>query len=515
MTAIRRVLALALFGSFCVYVLLPFQTPVPGLNTFTALKAVSALLLLASLLPPGLARPLGDAVRGWLLPFALLAVWCPMAAMVHPVWAGLDAKMFLGVGAGVLVAVALQREVARPATRQTAVRILLWGGGLAAGMAVLEPLTTPAWDGFWRYFRPNLPVYNAVFGDVDALHWIHWNVGGLFRLSGIQDSPNSLAALLALWLPLAGGVAAADGRWWRWVGGMSAVALVLAGTMTRSIPLAAAIGCVVASSVLVLDGLRMHPRLLHQPQPWLLILYQGVLLAGIVVVLCAGEGGGSAALVALVGVASASGLMAFMSWLARAAPRRRSPLSPQGGGQGPAGLAMFAAILALPLLLPLLGARFNQSAEQASAERRLLWRAACHLIREAPLAGPGYHRYYDVIQHDPVLGVPSLYGDFGRAVDNPHNLYLAAAVSGGMPALGLLVAAFIVLLRLAGRAMRDVARPAATRWLAAALFAYWIGYVLSALVGRNVFIVNESLAFHALAALTAAASLPSRAGRRR
>jgi O-antigen ligase len=149
--------------------------------------------------------------------------------------------------------------------------------------------------------------------------------------------------------------------------------------------------------------------------------------------------------------------------------------------------------------------------EQASAERRQLWRAAAYLIREAPLAGPGYHRYYDAIQHDPVFRVPSLIGDFGRAVDNPHNLYLTAAVSGGIPALGLLLAAAVVLLRLAGRRLLDMRATPAVRGLAAALLAYWIGFFLSGLVGRNVFIVNESLSWHAVAALTAAATLSRRA----
>ncbi len=152
------------------------------------------------------------------------------------------------------------------------------------------------------------------------------------------------------------------------------------------------------------------------------------------------------------------------------------------------------------------GERFAESTAHAGWQRHKLWIVACWMLREAPVAGPGYHAYFATIQGDRTLArrvdLDPRRGDIDAGVDNPHNLYLTAAVAGGLVAVGLLVHGLIVLVRLGLAAALARGLPAPARALGLAMAWYWCAFAGMGLVGQNIFTINDGLTFFVWVALT-------------
>lgn len=477
---------LALYGAATFYLMMPFSTEIPGLSTFTLLKLATGVLLLAGLpaLQSGAFRSGLAAAAVRLAPFGALAAWVLLVAPCHGVDPELDVKMMAGFGAAWLAGCMLAAGLADEGLKSSAIRVLVWGGVAAIAGGLLEPATTPAWDGFWKYFRPWLPVYKPIVGRVVGLEEIHWMQGGQYRVSGFAASPNHLANFFNGWFPLAAAAWVAKRRPGKAVWAVLGVgAWVFASTLTRSAVLSAGGAALAVAAWLALpvaDGATRRRFGLVGA-----LLLGAVAVAGIVSQLA------SSVLVALVG-------MAMLAALAVALGPRAGSADPAAGGAALArriaivGAIALAGIPVLSTLRPLSTVRLAEGGGTASNWRREVWRVAAGELVHDPVRGPGYYAFYDALSRHPEL--------FRHDIDNPHNLYLTAAMAGGLPATGLLLLGLVSLLRHAARAARG--RIPGARPFGAAFLWYWGAFLLLGLVGQNVFPINEAIWFFALAALT-------------
>ncbi len=96
---------------------------------------------------------------------------------------------------------------------------------------------------------------------------------------------------------------------------------------------------------------------------------------------------------------------------------------------------------------------FDHRADATGAvrERLEMWRTAARAVREHPLAGIGVGRFGDYVQGEIAAGRsnPSI----GR-YNQPHNEYIEAAATGGVPGLLVLLATFLVPLAFFARYVR-------------------------------------------------------------
>jgi len=108
--------------------------------------------------------------------------------------------------------------------------------------------------------------------------------------------------------------------------------------------------------------------------------------------------------------------------------------------------------------------RFDQSRATRGAviERLEMWRTATRAFRQHPLAGIGVGQFDEYTRQEIVAG--RSHAAIGR-YNQPHNEYLEAAATGGVPGLLVLLAVFLVPLYYFGRRLLDpddeVALPAA------------------------------------------------------
>jgi len=527
--AAARWLGLALLGAQCVYWELPIRTPLPGLASFTLSKLL--LLLFAGASLPALANEgARRAALRPLLPLFVLTAWVLGAALVRPAFGWQDAKLFAGLGVAAVAAAGFAVSGRDVRMRRGAVLVLLAGGALAAVAALAEPALTPSADGLWAWFRAGDPE--------DATRHLHWIDAGTFRISGVLSDPNELSNLLGVWLPLvAASLAAALGNRAGLLAALGLGCLALAGTMTRSSLLATAAGAA-GTMVLLTSGpvarAGIRRALNGVPARAALAAAAGgaVLLAWLVATNRATAATAGAVLALTVAALTAAG----SRWLRQAEPRDafvRSAVRWTGvtaiavvlTGLGVAKMQIFAhpgpppaahgaAAPAVPdrwvpeTRIPSNPAeRLEETALHAGWERTKLWRVAVWMLRDAPLGGPGYGAFFDVIQHDDSLKIrfdlDRRRGDISAAVDNPHNLYLTAALAGGLPALGLLLWTLATLARTALAVARSARWPAGDRALACALVWVWLGFAAKGLVGQNIFPVDAAAGFCCWAGLTA------------
>lgn len=108
--------------------------------------------------------------------------------------------------------------------------------------------------------------------------------------------------------------------------------------------------------------------------------------------------------------------------------------------------------------------RFDESLATRGAviERLEMWHTAARAFREHPVAGIGVGRFDEYTRREIAAG--RSHAAIGR-YNQPHNEYLEAAATGGVPGLLVLLGVFLVPLHYFGRRMRDpddeVALPAA------------------------------------------------------
>jgi len=108
--------------------------------------------------------------------------------------------------------------------------------------------------------------------------------------------------------------------------------------------------------------------------------------------------------------------------------------------------------------------RFDQSdaTQGAVIERLEMWRTAARAFAEHPVAGIGVGEFDEYTRREIAAG--RSHAAIGR-YNQPHNEYLEAAATGGVPGLLVLLAVFLVPLRFFGRHVRDpddeIALPAA------------------------------------------------------
>ena len=86
----------------------------------------------------------------------------------------------------------------------------------------------------------------------------------------------------------------------------------------------------------------------------------------------------------------------------------------------------------------------RQHVHSAVHERLDMWRAAGRAVREHPLAGIGAGRFHDYVEGEIAAGrsSPSI-----RRYNQPHNQYLEAAATTGIPGLLVVLATFLLPLR--------------------------------------------------------------------
>lgn len=460
----------ALFAALGVYLLLPFETRIPGLATFTVLELAATAVTVAGLLRLR-DRAFRSRVSGLLRsawPLLPLPVWLVAAAPFHEVRPALDLKLALGFGAAGVTGLLVAAALGEPTIRRRAVGALLWMGPIAAAMAIVEPLTIPDWDGFWRYFRPYVGLWNETLQREIPLGDLHWYEGGLFRAAGILGDPNHLGAFLMLWFPVAAATLASATSRALWLA-LPVCGWALASTLTRSLILAtAAGGLLMVAWVLAAD---VKSRRAIRRQSW---------ISGVLAAVAAGwlaTGTLSPDRLAIAGLLGAAAL---------AVPVIRA------GGAKPLlpFLAAPALILAaLPLVTragpPGVADRMGQGGVAATAWRRPLWRWTFDEIASSPVTGPGQTGFYVRLHESSLYPPPS--------VADAHNLYLSVAVSGGLPAVVFLFLALGGLLRRAGSLDSPWAR---------GLTWYWMSFSAAALVGTWILPVNEALPFWIAAALT-------------
>jgi len=541
MKPLHRAVAYGLFGSLCFYLLLPFKTPVPGFSTFTLTKAFALLLVVVTAGEWAAARPrreLFASLRVW-WPFLLLAAWLPAVSLGRPSFAFLDAKLLAGYSGAAVAGIVLARILSVPGVRIRAVRIVLGGGVVAVVAALLEPALTPWADPFWRWFRPNLEVWNPVLGTATAAGSLHWDDGVIFRASGIFATPNQLANFLVMWFPLVAALVAAfpprgvPGRAAVWIA-VAAAAVALVRAMTRSSLLGAGIGCAAMLAFLsagMFSAATPARRrvILGSAAPWV----AGVPLAAVtcLVLWLVRTNRANALLVGYAGICAVGASGLALRWLAGRGRGADALLGRVALASGAAGLVILAAPAILLGPNPFAGAavgqvavvgegpavpethapqnageRYTETALHAGWERQKLWRVAVWMLREAPVTGPGYHRFYDTIQHDKAVrkrwDLVAFVGEQGAVVGDPHNLYLTAALAGGLPAVALLLIGLFVLARASLARAHDERLPAVDRALGGATLWYWCAFAGMSLVGQNIFVVEDAVAFFAWAALT-------------
>jgi len=137
-------------------------------------------------------------------------------------------------------------------------------------------------------------------------------------------------------------------------------------------------------------------------------------------------------------------------------------------------------------------AGFDQGDPDGSVGARLeMWRTAMRAFGEHPLAGIGIDRYAGYARAEVAAGRsdPAI-----APFNQPHNEYLRALATGGVPQLLVLLAVFALPLRYFGRHLRH--RDEAIATLACAGMAIIVLYMLCAL-GESVFyrVMSQSLFF--------------------
>ena len=174
-----------------------------------------------------------------------------------------------------------------------------------------------------------------------------------------------------------------------------------------------------------------------------------------------------ATLATLAGLAAA--LCAARGWL----PRRPLRFAAIAAGLAILGAAAFVSPLGDGLRAALEARTQSQS---AIGQRYHLWRSASAAIAEHPWLGLGPSQYYAHARY----AVPSYYD--GNVQDaHPHNLFLAAAESAGLPGLIIVVALLACLLEL-GRRRVLAARAGPERRRMVALFAVLIAVITANMV---------------------------------
>ncbi len=126
-------------------------------------------------------------------------------------------------------------------------------------------------------------------------------------------------------------------------------------------------------------------------------------------------------------------------------------------------LALFAAGLGLYVFNPLIQSRINQIAADISlfgsgqartnvGERFLMWQSAFRMFLANPLVGVGTGDYVATMNSYIASGqLPSFMAMFNQ----PHNIYLFALATNGLPGLAALTAIFYVCLKSGWRGMRE------------------------------------------------------------
>jgi hypothetical protein len=478
--------ALGVYAALCFHFMLPFETRVPGFSTFTVLKLLAFVLILVSL-PRWRSLDFGRAAgraAAALAPFVFLAGWLVAVSVAHPVHPWWDVKLLLGFAAGAYAGLVLAVLGERETHRRAVFGLVLVGGVIAIAGGALEPLTTPAWDGLWRLFRPYVTVWDPVRGQAVPMGEIHRIEGGQFRVAGFFSNFNQLANFLVIWFPLAAAAAARARRpgWPAWAG-LAAAALVFAHTLTRSSILAAGGGCAVAVGAATVLG---PGRRADRPR-WGPVAVACLLLVLAVAAITTrwlnpvrAAYAGIAVLLALV-------------WANRK-DRPASAIAPSSLRRfALVGILILAAVPVTAWIQPVTVTRLGESGGSAVSWRRSVWTIAAREVRNAPLIGPGYHAFWtELVRHRELAGA---------GIDSPHNLYLTAAVAGGIPAAGLLILGLVVLLRVAWRRAFE-AGVAGDRLMGLALLWYWVAYVPLGLVGQDIFRVNDAVFFFAWAGLT-------------
>lgn len=143
-------------------------------------------------------------------------------------------------------------------------------------------------------------------------------------------------------------------------------------------------------------------------------------------------------------------------------------------------------------------AGFDQGDPDGSVGERLeMWRTALHAFAEHPLAGVGIDQYANYAQAQIAAGRsdPAI-----APFNQPHNEYLRALATGGVPQLLALLAVFALPLAWFGRRLRDPDEAVAAT--AGAGLAIVLLYLLCAL-GESVFyrVMSQSFFFFLLLAL--------------
>lgn len=448
------------------------RTPWADITPIEVTVALGALLLLA-----GRAwRLVRRADLPWLLLFAAYLSWFPVAAALRGGGADLKPAVVYLLFAGTAAAVGFAAmRASGGAGRRGLVAFLLVALGLAFAGALLERISYPApgdadvLADFWRLFRPPNVTEHPRLGQVGPPP-LHFRLGaeGDIRATGLFFHTNYMAFFGILLAPL---VTAASLRGWHagdrrlvlaGLAGMVLVSLLTYWTYSR----AGLLGIIATVSMTVLIDvvwrLRIRSRSLRHE------LLPGAITAGL--------------LVLTLGVTVLADDLGARRLAATDLPdpiTSETPFDPSVEG----------------------------GASRAGQTRVRLQVVALKEITDSPrslILGVGMSRF-DAAVHDPAS--PDLIPDAAR-INDPNSLWLTVGLSGGVPAMLLLVAVMgLAWLRLihAFRGALDVWHATALLWLAA-----WLPvWALLQFAGTNPLTPAESVILGTLLGLAAGLSAPT------